>query len=328
MAPPPAMTYGQWLRVGELSAALALILYAESYSAIRTFAMKHGDRTWPNRDLIALGAANLVSGLFHGLPVGAGFSATAANESAGVQTKLGAVAAGVIILAVVTFALPLIALLPSPVLAAIVIRAVSHTVRPSVFGPYFRWQRDRGVIIGSLLAVLLLGVLDGLLVGVAISLMFLLRRLSESTVAVLGRLGASHDFVSLNTHPEAHAIDGVIILRLEAALFFANADRILTLASNLIEPQARDSHSVILSLEESPDLDGSTLEALGTFTQALHSGCKRLYVARLKGAAREVLLRAALPGLERSALLDLSVDDAVELAKSGSLTQTTPATLP
>ena len=320
MAAPPAMAYGQWLRVGELSAALALILYAESYSAIRTFAMKHGDRAWPNRDLIALGAANLVSALFHGLPVGAGFSATATNESAGVQTKLGAVAAGVIVLAVVAFALPLIALLPSSVLAAIVIHAVSHTVRPGVFGPYFRWRRDRGVIVGSLLAVLLFGVLDGLLVGVAVSLLFLLRRLSESTVAVLGRLGGSHDFVSMYSHPEAHLIDGVIILRPEAALFFANADRILTLASHLIETQARAAHTVILSLEESPDLDGSTMEALATFTQALHSGGKRLYIARLKGPAHEVLLRSALPGLERSALLDLSVDDAVDLAKGGSST--------
>ncbi|MBC7622240.1 MAG: STAS domain-containing protein, partial [Aeromicrobium sp.] len=87
-----------------------------------------------------------------------------------------------------------------------------------------------------------------------------------------------------------------------------------------IETQARAAHTVILSLEESPDLDGSTMEALATFTQALHSGGIRLYIARLKGPAHEVLLRSALPGLERSALLDLSVDDAVDLAKGGSST--------
>ena len=315
---PPSLAYEQWLRVGELGAALALMLYAESYGAIRTLAMKHGDAVQANRDLMALGVANIVSALFHGMPVGAGFSASAANEAAGARSKLAALFAAVVVLITVLLALPLIAMLPKAVLAAIVIHAVSHMLRPSVFAPYFVWHRDRIVIIASLLAVFIFGVLDGLLVGIGVSLLLLLRRLSESTVVELGRLGTSHDFVDLAEHPQGCPIDGVIVLRPEAALFFANAERILTHARHLVEASQRNCHSVVLSLEESPDLDGSTLEALAGFSATLQAAGKQLVLARLKMQAREVLMRSHLPGLSENVLLDLSVDSAVSMAESSS----------
>jgi MFS superfamily sulfate permease-like transporter len=85
----PSLDYRQWAQLGEFAFALALILYAESYSSIRTLALKHGDLTEPNRELLALGAANLLSGLFHGLPVGAGYSASATNEAAGHAAQVG-----------------------------------------------------------------------------------------------------------------------------------------------------------------------------------------------------------------------------------------------
>ncbi|GAC1417272.1 MAG: SulP family inorganic anion transporter [Burkholderiaceae bacterium] len=309
----PALSYGQWLRVGELSVALALILYAESYSAIRSFAMKHGDRMLPNRDLLALGAANLVSGLIQGMPVGAGFSATAANETCGATSKMAGGFAALAVLGIVLTALPFIALTPEPVLAAVVIHAVSHMLRPSVFHPYFVWHRDRMVIVLALAAVLTLGVLDGLLAAIGVSLFMLLRRLSGSSVTVLGRLGDTHDFVSRSVYPDARPLPGLIILRPDEALFFANADRILTQARHFIEATDIGSRAVILSLEESPDLDGSSVEALQEFSNALNLVGRTLFIARLKPDAREALSRAEFGKLGFSTLTDLSVDDAVRL---------------
>ena len=310
----PELSYAAWLRVGELSMAMVLVLYAESYSSIRSFAMKHGDAVAPNRDLLALGAANLVSGLFHGMPVGAGFSATAANEAAGATSRFAGAVAALTLLAIVAAALPVIAMTPEPILAAIVIHALGHTLNPAVFRPYFAWRRDRLVIVVAVCAVLILGVLDGLLVAVAVSLLMLLQRLSESSVTVLGRLEASHDFVSLAAHPKARAVQGMVILRPDAGLFFANADRVLTQARHMIAAVGPGVHAVIFSLEESPDLDGSAIEALGNFSDALQQQGKRLFIARLKTPAHHVLERAALPGLTSTALTDLSVDDAVSLA--------------
>ncbi|WP_042589232.1 SulP family inorganic anion transporter, partial [Ralstonia solanacearum] len=90
---PPVLERSQWMQSAELGFALMLILYAESYGSIRNFALKHGDAVSANRDLFALGCANLVSGLLHGMPVGAGYSATSANEAAGAQTRLAGLCA-------------------------------------------------------------------------------------------------------------------------------------------------------------------------------------------------------------------------------------------
>src|SRR5579859_2677281 len=154
---------GHWLQLAEFSFALMFILYAESYSSIRTYALKHDEVVAPNRDLLALGIANALAGLLQGTPVGAGYSATSANEAAGARSRYaGLAAAGVVWLAVLVF-LPWIERIPQPVLAAVVIHAVSKSLRLAVFANYFRWRRDRQVALAAVLAVMVFGVLNGLL---------------------------------------------------------------------------------------------------------------------------------------------------------------------
>src|SRR5262249_21269705 len=133
----------RWLPLAEFSLALMFILYAESYGSIRTYALKHDDPVQPNRDLLALGVANAVAGLLQGTPVGAGYSATSANEAAGARSRFAGLIAAATVLALVFLFLRFIELIPEPVLAAIVIHAVSKSLRLGVFGNYFRWQRDR-----------------------------------------------------------------------------------------------------------------------------------------------------------------------------------------
>ena len=318
----PQLPRNEWLRLGELALAMVLMLYAESYSSIRSFAIKHGDKVAPNRDLAALGVANLVSGLFHGMPVGAGYSATSANEAAGAVSRLAG-ASGAVAIAVIVYAmLPLAALTPEPVLAAIVIHAVSHTLTPAVFRPYFKWRRDRLVVIASVSAVLVLGVLDGLLAAIGVSMLMALRGFSESTVAALGRLGETHDFVSIALHPEARAQPGMLILRPEEPLFFANVERILVQVRRRIRETERETghetgppiHTVILSLEESPDLDTTSLEALCAFYADVTARGKQVLFCRLKDAALDVLKRVDLAALPPQAISGLSVDDAVRSA--------------
>lgn len=312
----PVISHTEWLRLGELALALVMILYAESYGSIRSFAMKHGDTISPNRDLAALGVANIVSGLFQGMPVGAGYSVTSANEGAGAATRFAGLVAAAVILLIVLTMLPLVALTPEPVLAAIVIHAVSHTLNPAVFRPYFRWRRDRIVVIASVFSVLTLGVLDGLLASVLVSLLMMLRRFSESRVSILGRLGEGHDFVSIALHAEARPQPGMLIVRPDEPLFFANVERIL----NQIRHQVRDAgsaiHTVILSLEESPDLDSSSLESLRDFYAALIAHGRRVLFCRLKESAQDLLQRADIVDLPTSSISGLSVDQAVQIASA------------
>jgi MFS superfamily sulfate permease-like transporter len=300
---------GQWLPLVEFALALMFILYAESYSSIRTYALKHDDTVQPNRDLIALGIANVVSGAFHGTPVGAGYSGTSANESAGAQSRAAGLYAAATVLALVLLFLPWIERIPDPVLAAIVIHAVSKSLRLAVFRPYFRWQRDRLVTLTAVAAVLLFGMLDGLLAAIAFSLAMLLHSLSSPRLSVLGRMGA-HDFVSVVRFPQASCTPGILVLRPEEPLLFANAEPLLALARQRVLQQT-DVRLVIFSLEESPDLDGTALESLGEFAAWLAVRKIELRVARLKEASRDALVRANFSQLQMAGLDYSSVDDAV-----------------
>ncbi|MGV8900316.1 MAG: SulP family inorganic anion transporter [Burkholderiaceae bacterium] len=311
----PLLSPSEWVRLCELGFAMVMILYAESYGSIRSYAIKHGDTVSPNRDLLALGASNLLSGLFHGMPVGAGYSATAANEAAGAQSRLAGWFAALVVLIIVLTILPSIALTPEPVLAAIVINAVSHTLNPAIFRPYLAWRRDRLVIIAAVVGVLVLGVLDGLLAAVGLSLLLLLQRFSESTITVLGRLGQSHDFVNLTLYPEANPVEGILILRPDEPLFFANVERIMQQVQRTIAAADPAVHSVILSLEQSPDLDSTSLEALHDFYRFVTSQNKRLLLARLKSPVYDLLQRAVPADLAVPSFSALSVDDAVRMAQ-------------
>jgi MFS superfamily sulfate permease-like transporter len=318
-AAPAVPDRAQWLPDLELAAALMLILYAESYSSIRSFALKHGQAVAANRDLAALGVANVVSGLFHGMPVGAGYSGSSANEAAGAQSRLSGLTAAATVLVLVLTCLPWIERIPVPVLAAIVIHAVSKSLQLDVFAPYLKWRRDRLVALAAVVAVIALGVLNGLLVAIGFSLAMLLRTLATPRLSVLGRLADSHDFVDIARHPQALPPSGTMILRPEEPLFFANAEPMLALArARVLAQQAARQRPVasapitrvILSLEESPDLDSSALEALADFAAWLQARQIELRVARLKDAVRQLLMLAALPQLPAAALDYWSVEDA------------------
>jgi SulP family sulfate permease len=315
----PSLSRFEWLRLGELALALLMILYAESYGSIRTFAIKHSDSSAPNRDLMAFGIANIASGFFHGMPIGAGYSGTSANESAGAQSRWSGWIAAMVILALVLALLPWIELTPEPILAAIVINAVRHSISLDAFRPYFLWKRDRTIVVSAVLAVLILGVLNGLLAAIGISLIMMLRTLSDIHVAWLGELGDGHDYVDITHHPKATAIQGVLIARPESSLFFANAERIFGYIQQKIE-RTPDTKIIIISLEESPNLDSTSLEALRDFADTMQKRSIQLILARVKDPLRDIFKTANLPEIPASSYDGHSVDDAVQEAKKMTLT--------
>ncbi|HEY2255070.1 MAG TPA: SulP family inorganic anion transporter [Variovorax sp.] len=320
----PVLSRDDWLHMGQLAFALALILYAESYGSIRTFALRHGDKVSANRDLLALGAANLASALFQGMPVGAGYSATSANEAGGAQSRAAGLIAGGVVLLAVLLLLPWIAHTPEPLLAAIVIHAVSHTLNPGSLRPYFAWRRDRLVALVAFAAVLGLGVLDGLLAAIAVSLLMLLRNLSTVRVSWLGRWAGGHDYVDTARHADAAVPTGMLIARPEEPLFFGNADPMFSTIRNRAD-QTRPLDCIVLSLEESPDLDGTSTESLCDFAGYARQRGVRLLLARLKDPLRDLLDQVKCPDLPSSAYAAFSVDDAVQQAGRPALAEASPA---
>ena len=306
----PALDLETWFRAAELAVALMLILFAESYGSVRSCALRHGDAINVNRELLALGVANMAAGLFQGVPVGAGYSATATNESLGARSRYAGFTAALCVGAALCFLRAWVARIPEPILAAIVIYAMRHAVSFEPLRPYLLWKRDRSVLITAIAAVLLLGVLNGLLVGIAVSLALLIRELTQPRLTALGRVAGNHDFVSIGAHPEVRAVPGLLILRPEEPLFFANVEAVLDNAAAQLAG-APAVHTLVLSLEESPNLDGTAIEVLGQFAGQVAHGGRALRLARLKDPVLEVLTTAAMPGLTGPALSGASVDAVV-----------------
>jgi MFS superfamily sulfate permease-like transporter len=306
----PQLDFSVWSRLAQLAVPLTLILFAESWGTMRALALRHGDNLSANRELGAIGLANFISALAHGMPVGAGFSAGSANETAGATTRLAAVVAALGVATIMLLAAPLVARIPAPVLAAVVIAALTHALAIAPLRRLFVVDRDQWIALAAALAVIIFGVLNGMLIAIALSIGALLHRLSQPRLSELGQLGSSHDFVDRAFHDNAHGIPGVAIFRPNAPLFFANAEKIL---GDIALACARQPAGtvIILSLEESDDFDSSALEALGEFNQHLASNAMPLHLARAHDRVRELLTATGMGTLARDATF--SVADAVAL---------------
>ena len=317
----PMLTGPAFSRLVILTLPLVLILFAESWGAIRSLALRNGDTVDADRELGALGAANVVSALAQGMPVGAGFSAGEASETAGAATRATAVVAALGLALLIACAAPWVAQLPESVLAAVVIAAVSRALDPAPLVRLWRLKRDPGVALGAAAAVLALGVLDGMMAAIVLSLAALVRRLATPRVVALGRLGESRDYVDLARHPDAACPSGVAIWRPDQPLFFANAERILAVIA--ARTHALPVHAVVVSLEESFDLDSTALDALIEFDTSMRAGGVRLQFARVHDHVRDLLARAGPPDL--TARSSYSVDDAVAAVQSSPpLAETAP----
>jgi MFS superfamily sulfate permease-like transporter len=217
---------------------------------------------------------------------------------------------------------PLVAQLPEPVLAAVVIAALTHALDPAPLLRLWKLRRDCYVATGAAAGVLLFGVLDGMVLAIGLSLAALLHRLASPRIVRLGRLGDSHDYVDVARHREATPPDGVAVWRPTTPLFFANAEQVLTQISAKLaaEPGVRIA---VVSLEETSELDTTALDALLEFDTRMKALGIRVQLARVHDSVRDLIKRDLI---ERAGAADLltrisfSVDDAVIAAKLGQST--------
>lgn len=310
----PDFSFARWSRLAQLAAPLTLILFAESWGTVRTLALRHGDTLSANREFSALAGANLLSALAQGMPVGAGFSAASATESAGATNRLAAITALIALAAAAWLAGPTIEALPQPLLAAVVVAALAHALSPAPLTRLFMIDRDQWIALAAACGVILFGVLDGMLIAVALSIGALLNRLAHPVVSELGYLDGGHDFVDRARHPDARGVEGMVIFRPNAPLFFANAEQSLgTIAAKALA-RSGDTH-VVLSLEESDDLDSTALEAIAEFEKLLAAKGLSLQLARAHDRVRDVLVAAGFHRLANGA--SFSVADAVRAVKAG-----------
>ncbi len=262
-----------------LAAGCLLLAYIESVSAARAFAAKHGYTLDPRQELLGIGAANLATALGHGYPVAGGLSQSAVNDRAGARSPLALVFASVTLALCLLFLTGLLENLPKAVLAAVVLTAVHGLFDvPALFHMWRVSRLDFSAAAIALGAVLLLGILQGVLLAALASILILLARVSHPHVALLGRIPGTNRYSDVTRHPENEALPGVIAFRPEASLIYVNADSVLEAILNHVRAAgSSDTRMVVCDLSASPYLD--------------LAGSRMLHELHTELAARGIVLR-------------------------------------
>lgn len=273
--------------------ALALVGLAEGLSAARLFAAREGYRIESNQELIGSGAANIAAGLSGGLGVAGSLSKTAAARRSGSNTQMAGVVAAVVVLLVLVFVADLLSALPRAVLAAIVIQAVWGLMDVAALRRYRYLRRnDFTSAIAAMAGVLILGPLYGLLAAVGLAVLGLVYRSSRVDLEVMGKVPEEKAaWGSIRDHPERKTYDGVVVIRLDAPLFWANASEISDRVLELVDADPTLS-AVLVDMEATSQLDTTSIDALELLLNRLRERGIALYLVRVFYEARKILARS------------------------------------
>ena len=279
-------------------AMACFLLGAVETSAIgRMFASKHGYRFDANQEFLALAGANLAAGLGRGFPVSGGMSQSLVNESGGARTSLSGLIAALITLLVIVFLSDLLHNLPQPVLAAIILMAVTGLINIDALQRIWRFSRaEFAVAFVALLGVLGSGLLRGVLIGVVLSLLLLLRRSSRPNTTELGRVPGTEYFADLLRHPKNERDPEVFIFRIEGALLYFNVEYVRDRFFELLNQRGGGVRLVVFFLGTVPILDLAGADLLVELHHAIRERGMAFRVAEAHGQMREALRRV---GFER-----------------------------
>jgi SulP family sulfate permease len=296
---------------------IAFVCFMESISVAKRLAEGTPHRIAANRELVALGFANIASGLFHGYPIAGGFSRSAVNADAGARTRMAGVFTALFVAASLTWLTDALASVPQAALGAIIVMAVGGLVDTAE--PRRLWQikrLDLGMLIVTFLATLSLGIQQGVLSGVGLSLVVMAVRTTRPHTAVLGRLPGTQVYRNVLRFPDAVTLPSILIVRLDAQLYFGNVsflrDSLERLeAEHNASAATQPLEAVIIDGSGINHLDSSAERALATLHHAYAERGIVLLMANVKGPVRDVLERSGLAEALGGQRMAFHVHDAV-----------------
>jgi MFS superfamily sulfate permease-like transporter len=282
--------------------------YVESISVARTFSHRHGYPISADQELLALGAANLAAGLGQGYPLAGGMSQSAVNEKGGAQTPMALVIASGGIGVVLLFLTGFMRNLPDPVLAAVVLLAVGGLIRPEEIRHLYRVSKmEFRVAMVATIGVLAFGILKGVLLAAIFSILLLLKRASRPRIALLGRMRGFDLFADSSRNPEVEYIPGVLILRVEAGLFYFNAQNV---KKEVLERVYKHGavELVVIDLSTSANIDLAGVRMLSELDEQVIKAKASLALAEVHGEVRDLLqaegLGVRIPGIAQRMKID------------------------
>lgn len=300
-----------------LALTIFLISFIESLAISKTLEARHKDyRISPNQELIALGLAKVVGAFFQAFPTTGSFTRSAVNDDAGAKSGLSSIFSAVFICLILLFFTPLFFYLPKAILASIVVAAVVSLVDyKEVIHLWHTDRRDWLAMMVTLVATLTLGIQNGVLSGVVLSMALMIFRNSRPHVAVLGQLPGSQHYRNIDRFEEAIRDDEILIVRFDAQLYFGNATYFRETMEGLVEGQSSSLRLLVLDASGIHDIDSSGIQALEETIDFLDNRQIDLYLAGVIGPVRDILHKNKLLENTGDHRYFLDVHSAVEAFK-------------
>ena len=295
-----------------LAMACFLLSYIESVSAGRTLAQKNGYSIDPRQELLALGIANAAVALGQGYPVAGGLSQSAVNDTAGAKTPLSLVFASATIAVCLLFLTGFLQNLPTVILASIVLVAIRGLFDLDEIKHLYKINKQEfGVAMIALVAVLIWGILTGVLLAAIVTLLLLIKATSTPNVAFLGRIPGTKRYTDMERHPDNERIEGLLIVRIESAILYFNVEYIKEQLWEKISSETDTLKTVILDLNSSPRIDIAGARFLKHLFVDLKAKNITLKIAEARSEVRDSLRAEGLEMLLGHISRATSVDDLV-----------------
>jgi anti-anti-sigma factor len=284
-----------WDHVGTVAlAAVALVLIGFSQTAgdARAFAAKHRYQIDINQESVAQSLANIGAGLFNGMPVSTSLSASSLNDHSGARTGLASLTSGVTVLLTLLFLAPLFSILPKPVLAALIIEAVvMGMMNVPEMRRLARVQKvDFWIAVAAIMGTLIFGVLAGVIIGIGLSLLWLVRVATHPEMPSLGREPGTQVFRETDGHPGDEVVPGVAVIRFDGGLFFATADALEDRLRDVIQSTPQLT-GIVLDCGGINFVDSQGAAKMADIVSLVRESGVNLRLTRLKPAVRAVLER-------------------------------------
>ena len=274
---------------------LALIQFTNVVSLGKAYSVEYDYPIYPNRELFALSIANIAGAFFQSYPVSGSFSRTAINAESGAQTPIANIFTAFFVAVALLFLTPLLYYIPVPILAAIIIVAVSSLFKVGELRKLYKIKKVEGhLAVGTFLVTIVFGLQIGIAMGILASVTMIMHRISWPNVAVLGNLPGTRSYRDVTLHEDAMQVYGILVLRVDASFFYANADFLKDLILKRCDLESNEIHSVIIDASSVNDIDTTAVEALITIVKRLKSKSVTLYMTGTHGRVSGVLRRSSL----------------------------------
>jgi SulP family sulfate permease len=279
--------------IGSAAIGLLLIGFSQSAGDARSFATKHKYKVDINQETLAQGMANVGSGLVQGIPVSTSLSASSLNDTSGAKTPVSSLTTGVLVILTLMFLAPLFSDLPQAVLSALIIEAVVMGMMdvPEMRRLYRVKRTDFWIAVAAILGVLTAGVLTGVIIGIILSIGWLVYISVSPNMPVLGRKPGTQVFRSMDEYADSETYPGLLVMGFDAGLFFASADALTDRLRELAYQAEPKLHTIVLDFEGVNFIDSQGSETVAEILDLATNYKIEVRLARVKTEVKELLRR-------------------------------------